>query len=35
MNVRYHAGVQAKQLNIIRKELKNNNFFDENFNDKI
>ena len=24
MNVRYHAGVQAKELNIIRKELKNN-----------
>ncbi|MDE5648681.1 MAG: divergent PAP2 family protein, partial [Oscillospiraceae bacterium] len=35
MNVRYHAGVQAKQLNIIRKELKNNKFFGVNFNDKI
>lgn len=35
MNVRYHAGVQAKQLNIIRKELKNNKFFNEIFNDKI
>lgn len=35
MNVRYHAGVQAKELNIIRKELKNNKFLNENFDGKI
>lgn len=35
MNVRYHAGVQAKELNIIRKELKNNKVLNEDFNNKI
>lgn len=35
MNVRYHAGVQAKELNIIRKELKNNKVLNEDFINKI
>lgn len=35
MNVRYHAGIHAKELNIIRKELKSNKFLNENLNSKI
>lgn len=34
MNVRYHAGVQARELNIIRKGLQNSNFLKDKISGK-